>query len=51
MLKDSVQERCCQHRVSHHLSPISNLFIGSENQGGCLVGITDESKEAVRLSP
>ena len=51
MLQDPVQQRSGQDRISHHLSPVSNLLVGCKDQGGCLVGITDKGKEPVSLGP
>ena len=46
-----VKQSCCQHRITHHLCPIGYLFVGSKDDGGSLVGITDKSEESVRLAP
>ena len=47
MLQDTVQQGCCEDRISHHLRPISDLLVGSKNQGGGFVGIADKGKEPV----
>ena len=51
MLQDTVQQGCCEDRISHHLRPVSDLLVGSKNQGGGFVGIADKGKEPVSLSP
>ena len=51
MLQDPVQQRSGENWIAHHLCPVSNLFVGRKDQGGCLVGIADKGKEPVGLSP
>ena len=49
MVKYPVKHGGGKHRVSHHLSPLRNLLVGGKDDGGRLIGVTDESEEAVRL--
>ena len=36
-------------RIPHHLRPFRNLLVGSEDNGGVSIGITNESEEPVGL--
>ena len=47
MVKYPVKHGGGKHRVSHHLSPLLNLLVGGKDDGGRLIGVTDESEEAV----
>ena len=51
VLKDPVQQGGSKNRITHHLCPISDLFVSIENQGGGFVGITDKGKESIGLRP
>ena len=50
MVENPVQHGSGKYRVAHHLRPVHDLLVGGKDNGGCLVGITDEGKEPVGLA-
>ena len=50
MVQDPVQHRGGKHRISHHLCPVNDLFVGGKDDGTGFIGITDKCEKAVGLS-
>ena len=50
MVKDPVQESCGKYRVTHHLCPVHDLFVGGKDDRGGLVGVAYKGEEPVRLA-
>ena len=38
MVQDPVQHRSGKYRITHHLSPVNDLFIGGKNDGTGFIG-------------
>ncbi len=49
MVQDPIQHRGGKHRISHHLCPVNDLFVGGKDDGTGFIGVTDKCEKAVCL--
>lgn len=49
MVQDPIEQGRGQHRVPHHLGPLSDLLVGGEDYRGLLIHVADQVEEAVGL--
>ena len=47
MMQDPVQHRSGKYRITHHLSPVNDLFVGGKDDGTGFIGITDKCEKPV----
>ena len=50
MVQDPVQHRGGKHRISHHLCPVNDLFVGGKDDGTGFIGVADKCEKTIRLS-
>ena len=50
MVQDPVQHRSGKYRITHHISPVNDLFVGGKDNGTGFIGITDKCEKPVCLS-
>ena len=50
MMQDPVQHRSGKYRITHHLSPVNDLFVGGKDDGTGFIGVADKCEKTIRLS-
>ena len=45
MVQDPVQHRGGKHRISHHLCPVNDLFVGGKDDGTGFIGVADKCEK------
>ena len=50
MVQDPVQHRGGKHRISHHLCPVNDLFVGGKDDGTGFIGVADKCEKTIRVS-